>query len=246
MSSGGFKPAVTLEQLRAAMQAFADERDWAQFHTPRNLMMAMTGEVGELSELFMWKHDAGAAPGLPSWTAAEKEHLGEELSDVLLYLIRLSDRCGIDLPSAAIAKMAKNAKKYPADAARGSSAKYTAYEGAASSAAGAGAGAGVAEATAALGSAVDATEAAATVSPDATAATPAADATVVAAQADARVLAGDATAIAPPAALPVKSKAPAADTCARCNSRLYDYVFVGGMYAMIWGSVCFAVYRATR
>lgn len=135
MSSGGFEPTVTLEKLRAGMQSFADERDWAQFHTPRNLLIAMTGEVGELSELFMWKHDAGAAPGLPSWTAAEKQHLGEELSDVLLYLIRLSDRCGIDLPSAAIAKMAKNAKKYPADVARGSSAKYTAYEGAAGGAA---------------------------------------------------------------------------------------------------------------
>lgn len=245
MSSGGFKPTVTLEQLRAAMQAFADERDWAQFHTPRNLMMAMTGEVGELSELFMWKHDAGAAPGLPSWTAAEKEHLGEELSDVLLYLIRLSDRCGIDLPSAAIAKMAKNAKKYPADAARGSSAKYTAYEGGASSAVAA-AGAGVAEATTASGTAVDAVAAATTVSPDATAATRDAGATVVAAQAPARVSSGDAQAVATPVALPVKPKAPAAETCARCDSRLYDYVFLGSVFAMIYGTVCFAIYRRTR
>lgn len=128
MSAPIFEPTVTFEQIRGKMQQFADERDWAQFHTPRNLALALTGEVGELAELFMWKHDTGAAPGLPSWTAAERHHLGEELSDVLLYLIRLSDRCSIDLPSAAIAKMAKNEKKYPADAARGSSAKYTAYE----------------------------------------------------------------------------------------------------------------------
>lgn len=91
---------------------FAKERDWDRFHVPRNLVLALTGEVGELAELFQWKEDC--PPGLPNWTDREKEHLGEELSDVLLYLVRLADRCGIDLPTAAIRKMSLNAKKYPA------------------------------------------------------------------------------------------------------------------------------------
>ncbi|XP_021768957.1 dCTP pyrophosphatase 1-like isoform X2 [Chenopodium quinoa] len=69
------------------------------------------GEVGELSEIFQWKGEV--AKGLPNWEDSDKEHLGEELSDVLLYLIRLSDICGIDLADAALKKMVKNAVKYP-------------------------------------------------------------------------------------------------------------------------------------
>lgn len=79
------------------------------------------GEVGELAELFQWKEEC--PPGLPGWSEREKEHLGEELSDVLLYLLRLADRCGVDLPSAAIRKMSLNAKKYPAPTADSSSDK---------------------------------------------------------------------------------------------------------------------------
>lgn len=73
------------------------------------------GEVGELSEIFQWKGEV--AKGLPDWEEAEKLHLGEELSDVLLYLIRLSDMCGIDLGKAALRKVELNALKYPAAAA---------------------------------------------------------------------------------------------------------------------------------
>lgn len=65
--------------------------------------------------------------GLPGFTDAERQHVGEELADVLLYLVRLSDACGIDLAAAAEAKLRKNAAKYPAEQCRGSSAKYTAY-----------------------------------------------------------------------------------------------------------------------
>jgi len=69
------------------------------------------GEVGELSEIFQWK---GEVPkGLPDWDEKEKEHLGEELSDVLLYLVRLSDMCGVDLSKAALRKVELNALKYP-------------------------------------------------------------------------------------------------------------------------------------
>lgn len=77
------------------------------------------GEIGELSEIFQWK---GEVPkGLPDWKEEEKQHLGEELSDVLLYLIRLSDMCGVDLGQAALRKLQLNALKYPVD---GSSNEY--------------------------------------------------------------------------------------------------------------------------
>lgn len=86
------------------------------------LSFMQVGEVGELSEIFQWK---GEVPrGLPGWEEREKEHLGEELSDVLLYLIRLSDICGIDLGKAALRKMKLNAIKYPAKLCKGSSKKY--------------------------------------------------------------------------------------------------------------------------
>mmetsp|Transcript_32165 Transcript_32165/g.70176 ORF Transcript_32165/g.70176 Transcript_32165/m.70176 type:complete len:340 (-) Transcript_32165:410-1429(-) len=121
-----FREDVTFEGLRLKVAQFAAERDWDQFHTPRNLMLALVGEVGELSEIFQWR---GEVPrGLPDWSRGDKEHLGEELSDVLVYLMRLADVCGIDLPSAALDKITKNEKKYPADKCRGSSAKYTVYD----------------------------------------------------------------------------------------------------------------------
>lgn len=105
------KKGVTLDDLKKKMADFAKERDWDQFHSPRNLLLAMVGEVGELSEIFQWK---GEVPrGLPDWKEEEKQHLGEELSDVLLYLVRLSDICGVDLGKAALRKLELNAIKYP-------------------------------------------------------------------------------------------------------------------------------------
>ncbi|TYH26822.1 hypothetical protein ES288_A02G019300v1 [Gossypium darwinii] len=103
------------------------ERDWDQFHSPRNLLLALVGEVGELSEIFQWK---GEVPrGLPGWEDGEKQHLGEELSDVLLYLVRLSDICGVDLGKAALRKMELNAIKYPVKLCKGSSKKHTQFNG---------------------------------------------------------------------------------------------------------------------
>ncbi|MED6194357.1 hypothetical protein PIB30_027743 [Stylosanthes scabra] len=72
---------------------------------------AQVGEVGELSEIFQWKGEV--AKGLPNWSEDEKEHLEEELSDVLLYLVQLADVCGLDLGQAALTKILKNANKYP-------------------------------------------------------------------------------------------------------------------------------------
>ncbi|GMP55375.1 hypothetical protein CsSME_00020215 [Camellia sinensis var. sinensis] len=114
---------VTLDELKKKMADFARERDWDQFHSPRNLLLALVGEVGELSEIFQWK---GEVPrGLPDWEEEERQHLGEELSDVLLYLVRLSDICGVDLGHAALRKLRLNAIKYPAMLCKGSSKKYT-------------------------------------------------------------------------------------------------------------------------
>ena len=89
------------------------------------LHIVQVGEVGELSEIFQWK---GEVPkGLPGWDEAEKVHLGEELADVLLYLVRLSDMCGVDLGKAALRKMEINARKYPVGQCKGSSKKHTHY-----------------------------------------------------------------------------------------------------------------------
>uniref|UniRef100_A0A7S3ZA40 Uncharacterized protein n=1 Tax=Lotharella globosa TaxID=91324 RepID=A0A7S3ZA40_9EUKA len=121
----GFKQGVSLEDLRERLRKFAEDRDWNQFHTPRNVLLALVGEVGELSEIFQWRGEV--RPGIPEFKDEEKVHLGEELSDVLLYLIRLADRCNIDLAQAALKKLEKNAKKYPADLSKGKSDKYTAY-----------------------------------------------------------------------------------------------------------------------
>ncbi|XVF28576.1 hypothetical protein REPUB_Repub15cG0041900 [Reevesia pubescens] len=102
---------ISLKDLSKKLEEFARARDWEKHHSPRNLLLAMVGEVGELSEIFQWKGEV--EKGLPNWEESDKEHLGEELSDVLLYLIRLSDICGIDLGHAATKKLVKNAIKYP-------------------------------------------------------------------------------------------------------------------------------------
>ncbi|XP_022775743.1 dCTP pyrophosphatase 1-like [Durio zibethinus] len=102
---------VSLKELRDRLAEFAELRGWEKYHSPRNLLLALVGEVGELSEIFQWKGEV--AKGLPNWTADDKEHLEEELSDVLLYLVQLADVCGLDLGQAALTKIIKNARKYP-------------------------------------------------------------------------------------------------------------------------------------
>ncbi|XP_009800358.1 uncharacterized protein LOC107831666 isoform X1 [Nicotiana tabacum] len=86
---------VSLKELRDRLAEFARVRGWDQYHSPRNLLLALVGEVGELSEIFQWKGEVER--GLPNWTSDDKEHLEEELSDVLLYLVQLADVCGLDL-----------------------------------------------------------------------------------------------------------------------------------------------------
>jgi NTP pyrophosphatase (non-canonical NTP hydrolase) len=81
-------PHVSLESLRSMQAAFARARDWEQHHIPRSIALALVGEAGELCECFQWKKDAQCENGLQGWSEEERTHLGEELSDVLLYLIR--------------------------------------------------------------------------------------------------------------------------------------------------------------
>ena len=112
-----FSLSLSLEDIRQRQERFSNERNWDQFHSPRNLLLAMVGEVGELSECFQWKGEE-----TDGWTEEEeRQHLGEELSDVLIYLVRLADKCNVDLPVAVTRKIELNEQKYPANVVKGSS-----------------------------------------------------------------------------------------------------------------------------
>ncbi|XP_067119227.1 dCTP pyrophosphatase 1-like [Centruroides vittatus] len=124
--SFSFSNTPTLEDLRQIQAEFSRARNWDQYHQPRNLLLALVGEMGELAELFQWKGEV--KEGLPDWTEEQKIHLSEELSDVLIYLIRLADKCHVDLPAAALRKIALNGQKYPVRKAWGSDKKYNEYE----------------------------------------------------------------------------------------------------------------------
>jgi NTP pyrophosphatase (non-canonical NTP hydrolase) len=109
--------------LRDKMRAFAEARDWDQFHSPKNLSMALMVEVAELIEHFQWLTEAQSF----DLAAENKSAVSEELADILLYLVRLSDKLGVDLLEAALRKLEKNAVKYPAELVRGSAKKYSEY-----------------------------------------------------------------------------------------------------------------------
>jgi NTP pyrophosphatase (non-canonical NTP hydrolase) len=112
-----------IEVLRDKLRQFAAERDWDQFHSPKNLAMALSVEAAELLEHFQWLPDAESSALAPGKCVK----IGEELADVLLYLIRLADKLDIDLATAAADKLRINAEKYPVQKARGSSKKYTEF-----------------------------------------------------------------------------------------------------------------------
>jgi NTP pyrophosphatase (non-canonical NTP hydrolase) len=110
-----------LEILRDALRAFAAARDWDQFHTPKNLAMALSAEAGELLEIFQWLTEEQSR----NLSSAAHAAASDEMADVLLYLVRLADALDVDLIAAANRKLAANADKYPVDKARGNSKKYT-------------------------------------------------------------------------------------------------------------------------
>ncbi len=111
------------ERLTAALLEFRDARDWRQFHSLRNLIISLNLEAAELLELTQWKNDAEveALPTEPKMAEA----LRDECADILLYLLLIADKAGINLAEAAHAKLAKNAEKYPVAKAFGSRAKYS-------------------------------------------------------------------------------------------------------------------------
>jgi NTP pyrophosphatase (non-canonical NTP hydrolase) len=104
-------PLIDVSALETALQQFADERDWQKYHSPKNLAMALTGEVGELAEIFQWlTEEQSKSVARDSKTA---QAVRDELADVMLYLVRLSSVLGVDLNEAVTQKLAKNGKKYP-------------------------------------------------------------------------------------------------------------------------------------
>lgn len=113
---------MDLSQIQSKLDFFAKERDWDQFHSLRNLVLALVGEVGELAELLQWIDDSKVSAFLDD---GGRDRLGEEIADVLLYLVRLADKAGVDLDLAVRQKLALNAVKYPADKSRGVNTKYT-------------------------------------------------------------------------------------------------------------------------
>lgn len=112
-----------LQLLRNKLRMFAEVRNWDQFHTPKNLSMALMVEVAELMEHFQWL----TALESENLTAEKKQAVAEELADILLYLVRISDKLDVDLQQAALAKLEKNALKYPEDQVFGSAKKYNEY-----------------------------------------------------------------------------------------------------------------------
>ncbi len=114
---------TSLDDLTQRVRRFAAEREWDQFHTPKNLAMALVAEAGELAAEFQWLTAAQSAAPSPQ----QLERIHAEAADVLIYLVRLADRLGFDLLAAAGAKLEENARRYPVEKARGSSKKYTEY-----------------------------------------------------------------------------------------------------------------------
>ena len=116
---------VDARDVGERLRSFARTRDWEQFHTPRNLLMALVGEVGELAELFQWRTDDDIHALMGD--VESRASVENELADIAINLIRLADVLEVDLDLAVTDKIAENARKYPADRARGSAAKYTDY-----------------------------------------------------------------------------------------------------------------------
>ena len=113
-----------IDDLSARLKAFANERDWDQFHAPKNLVMALSVEAAELTEHFQWLTEEQSL----SLDKAKLDEVAYEMADVFIYLVRLATKLGVDLPNVVEEKMKMNAAKYPADKVKGSSKKYSEYE----------------------------------------------------------------------------------------------------------------------
>jgi NTP pyrophosphatase (non-canonical NTP hydrolase) len=114
------------EALRLELAEFAKSRDWEQFHSIRNLILALVGEVGELASEFQWLNDEQVESAMLD--TQKREAIGSELADILAYLIRIADVAQFDLVSELIKKIKINESRYPIEKSKGSSAKYTTYD----------------------------------------------------------------------------------------------------------------------
>lgn len=115
---------MDIENIQRELEKFAAERDWNQYHSPKNLSMALSVEVSELVEHFQWLTQHQSA----SLDEATLDTVSTEIADIQIYLLRLAGKLGIDIEAAVHSKMRENQRKYPAERVRGSAAKYTAYE----------------------------------------------------------------------------------------------------------------------
>lgn len=115
--------ATTLAELKTRVLAFARERDWEQFHSPKNLSMALAAESGELMEHFLWLTPEQSR--VAAADAVKSRKIAEELADVVIYALEFANVTGLDVAAAIEAKMAANAQKYPVEKARGRADKYT-------------------------------------------------------------------------------------------------------------------------
>lgn len=116
------RSAHTIDELRTAVRSFVDEREWDRFHSPKDLAVGLAVEAGELLENFQWK-DPGRDELRADPDAADR--IRDEVADVVIYALLLSDALGVNLAEAVMAKLEKNARKYPVERARGKAAKYS-------------------------------------------------------------------------------------------------------------------------
>ena len=123
--SNGVKPVLlqtmSMAKIIEQIRAFRDERDWRQFHNPKDMAIAISVESAELLEHFLWKKDAEVEKQITE----RKEQISDEIADIGIYLLELSDNLGINMIAAMERKLAKNAAKYPVEKAKGSNKKYT-------------------------------------------------------------------------------------------------------------------------
>ena len=117
-----FKQNNKLDDLIHKLRVFSNERDWDQFHSPKNLIMALTSEVGELSDIFQWLSEEQSK--IENIDSKSLEKTKEEIADVFLYILRIADKLNIDLEREAVKKIRINAEKYPIELSKGNSVKY--------------------------------------------------------------------------------------------------------------------------
>ena len=112
---------MNIKEIQEKLAKFAEERDWDQFHSPKNLVMALTSEVGELNEFFQWLTEDQSSMKDDS---NKTDEIRQEIADIFIYLLRLADKLDIDIEEAIREKIEINAKKYPIDLAKGNATKY--------------------------------------------------------------------------------------------------------------------------